>query len=147
VSIKDVVEHKTLEAVRHYGDDAIERFYRELRARRFMSTRCGACASVAFPPRGFCPRCWSREVAWVELPRRGTVYAFTQQDRTFRFGKPDVIGLVELEGVGHVLTRIDAPFEALRIGQEVELDFVVLREDLVLHQFRPAARPAIGAQP
>ena len=68
---------------------------------------------------------------------RGTVYAFTQQERSIRFMKPDVIGLVEIAGVGRVLTRFDAPIEALRIGQDVELCFYEVSDEIVVHQFRP----------
>jgi len=136
--MNDLLVAATLEAIRTYGDAAAERFYRDLRDKKLSSTRCEACGEVAFPPRGFCPSCHEQErIRWVELPTRGTVYAFTQQERSLRFGKPDVIGLVELPGVGRILTKIDAPFEALQIGQAVELCFVTLSEELTLHQFRP----------
>jgi len=135
--MKDVIDKATRAAIRHYGDGAAARFYTELRERRFMSTRCPACDAIAFPPRSFCPKCYGTAVEWVDLPRRGTVYAFTQQERSLRFSRPDVIGLVELPSVGRILTRLDAPFEALRIGLTVELDFFEVNAELVLHQFRP----------
>jgi uncharacterized protein len=135
--MKEIIDQKTLEAIRHYGDATTEEFYRRLRERRFMSTRCTACGDVAFPPRGFCPACHQRDVTWIDLPVRGTLYAFTQQQRSIRFSAPDVIGLVELAGVGHILTRIDAPFELLSIGQPMQLDFYEVSREIVLHQFRP----------
>jgi hypothetical protein len=135
--MKELIDQKTREAIRHYGDAATEEFYRRLRERRFMSTRCGACGDTAFPPRSFCPACGHRDVTWVDLPAQGRVYAFTQQQRSIRFSTPDVIGLVELPGVGRILTRIDAPFESLSIGQHVELDFYEVSPEIVLHQFRP----------
>jgi len=135
--MKEILDAKTLEALRHYGDDAATQFYAHLRDRRFMSTRCSSCELTSFPPRSFCPECHGAELNWVELPRRGTVYAFTQQKRTFRFMAPDVIGLVELADVGKVLTHFDAPYDALQIGQPVELDFLEISDDLVVHQFRP----------
>ena len=138
--MKELLDKKTLEAVRHYGGAATEDFYRRLRERRFMSTRCRSCAEVAFPPRELCPRCHARDVEWFDLPWSGTLYAFTQQERSLRFSRPDVLGLVELPGVGRILTRIDAPFETLAIGQPVVLDFVEVSRDIVLHQFRPAGR-------
>ncbi len=136
--MRELLDRTTLEAIRHYGDRATEEFYAHLRERRFMSTRCRGCSEVAFPPRSFCPACHGVDVEWFELPRRGALYAFTQQERSLRFSKPDVLGLVDLPGVGRILTRIDAPFESLSIGLAVELDFYEISPELVLHQFRVA---------
>jgi hypothetical protein len=66
------------------------------------------------------------------------LHAFTQQHRTLRFARPDVVGLVILPGVaGLVLTKIAAPFETLAIGQTVEVGFLELAPDLVVHEFHP----------
>ena len=123
--------------VTEYGDEASKEFYRLLKNREFRTTRCRACGEVALPPRMFCPACFGVDVEWIDLPRRGTLYAFTQQERALRFNKPDVIGLVELSGAGRLLTRIDARFEELAIGVEVEVDFLEVSENQTLHQFRP----------
>ena len=90
-----------------------------------------------FPPRPFCPRCGSEEVRWVDLPKTGEVYAFSQQAKAMRYLTPDVIGLVKLKDVGLVLTRFMAKIDELHIGQPVELEFNRLSERLTLHQFRP----------
>ena len=127
--------------VKEYGDEAAEKFYRHLKDRAFKTTRCGECGEVALPPRIFCPACFGTDVEWMDLPRRGTLFAFTQQERSLRFRKPDVIGLVELAGAGRLLTRIDAPFETLTIGMELELDFLDVSDEQTLHQFRPALSP------
>jgi hypothetical protein len=137
--MKDLVDRATVRAIRANGDRATAEYHARLRARRFQSTRCDVCARVVWPPRMFCPRCGGDGVRWVDLPSRGTLYAFSQQARGLRFMTPDVLGLVELPGVGRVFTRIDAPIEALRIDQPVVLDFLDVGEGLVLHQFRPVA--------
>jgi uncharacterized OB-fold protein len=90
-----------------------------------------------YPPRPFCPRCFG-PVVWVDLPRRAKLYAFTQQERATRFTKPDVIGLVEIEGLGTILSKINAPFEALTIGQDLELDPVVVSDEITVHAWKPA---------
>jgi len=123
--------------VKEYGDEATQEFYRNLKDRKFKTTKCKACGEVALPPRMFCPACFGTDVEWIDLPKRGALFAFTQQERSLRFGKPDVIGVVELPDVGKLLTRIDAPFESLSIGVEVELDFLDISEGQTLHQFRP----------
>jgi len=123
--------------IEEYGDEAVKEFYRLLKGREFKTTKCKSCGEVALPPRMFCPFCFKDEVDWVDMPRKGSLYAFTQQQRSLRFGKPDVIGVVELPAAGRLLTRIDAPIESLSIGDEVELDFIELSEKEILHQFRP----------
>lgn len=123
--------------VAEYGDEASKEFYRLLKNGQFKTTRCKDCSNVALPPRLFCPSCFGTDVEWIDLPKRGTLYAFTQQERALRFNKPDVIGVVELEGAGRLISRIDAPFEDLAIDMEVEMDFLDVSENQTLHQFRP----------
>lgn len=134
--MKGVIDGETLHALRQYGDAATQEFMKRLRERRLCTTRCRRCGEAAWPPRPFCPSCFADDVEWFDLPAHGALHAFTQQERSTRFGKPDVIGIVECGGF-LVVTRIDAPFESLRIGQAVEVAFVEVSPEIVLHQFRP----------
>ncbi|MDI6873675.1 Zn-ribbon domain-containing OB-fold protein [Candidatus Solincola sp.] len=118
-------------------DRAAEEFFSKLAEGRFQSTRCSGCGTLHYPPRVVCPECLGEELEWVDLPREGTLLAFTWQEAAMRCRKPDVLGLVELEGVGHVFTRIDAPYEDLHIGQRVTFDTWTSPDGLVLHHFRP----------
>lgn len=130
----------TVRAIQFNADAATATFYDGLRERRFRGTRCRRCEHVPFPPRDHCPHCGAAadDVEWIDLPSRGTLYAFSQQQRSWRFARPDVIGLVVLPGVtGFVLTKIAGPIESLQIGQPVEVDFLQAGPDLVVHQFRP----------
>jgi uncharacterized OB-fold protein len=136
--LKQMIDRAMVVEVREYGDQAVQEFYRRLKAREFKTTRCRKCGEIALPPRDFCPVCFASDVEWIDLPRRGTLYAFTQQERSLRFGKPDVIGVVELPGAGRLLTRILAPLESLSIGMKVEVDFLDVSGQETLHQFRPA---------
>lgn len=135
MDIKEILRTYTEKALEHYGDRATKEFYEFLKRREFKTTYCRRCERAFFPPRFFCPKCLSEDVEWRDMPRRGRLYAFTQQERSLRFGKPDVIGIVELDGVGRILTRIAEPFEKLSIGDELVLDFVEV-DGLVLHQFK-----------
>jgi uncharacterized OB-fold protein len=121
--------------LRDMGSAARE-FYRRLDAGRLASTRCPSCDRLRFPPRERCPACGSA-TEWSELSGRGTVYAFTQQERGLRFTAPEVLGVVELEEGVRVFGLLEAPFESLAIGQQVELR---LRRDvpgLTLLAFQP----------
>ena len=138
--LKQLIDSAMEVEVAEYGDEASKEFYRLLKEREFNTTRCKSCADVALPPRMFCPACFGTDVEWIDLPRRGQLYAFSQQERALRFNKPDVIGIVELEGAGRLISRIDAPFDELSIDMEVEVDFLDVSENQTLHQFHPASR-------
>ncbi len=132
----------TVRGIRYNADAASDKFYAALRERRFRGTRCIACGHVPFPPREHCTRCSAETMEWIDLPVRGTLHAFSQQHRSWRFAKPDVIGLVALVGVsGLVLTKINARLETLEIGQLVDVEFLEVGPELVVHQFRPARTP------
>ncbi len=135
--LKLIIDDAMEVEVAEYGDEASVEFYKFLKTGEFRTTRCRACGETALPPRMFCPACFGADVEWIDLPRRGTLYAFTQQERSLRFSKPDVIGIVELPEAGRMLTKIDAPLEGLAIGLEVEVDFFDVSKNLTLHQFKP----------
>jgi uncharacterized OB-fold protein len=118
-------------------DRAAEEFFSRLAEGRFQTMRCSGCGEIHYPPRVICPLCLGEDLEWVDMPREGILAAFTQQKDAIRCRKPDVLGLVELEGIGNVLTRIDATFEELRIGQRVVFDTWTSPDGVVLHQFRP----------
>jgi|Deesub1362A_J573_1020465.scaffolds.fasta_scaffold00313_21 hypothetical protein len=127
------IQHPTI-------DSAVVRFFEELKKHRFMTTKCNNCGKTFFPPRVICPECLSEDLEWVELSGKGRLYAFTQQEMGLRFTKPDVIGVIELaEGIGKILTRIDADFQDLEIGQEMEISFID-EKDITLHQFKPVKK-------
>ena len=116
-------------------DRAAEGFFSRLERGEFQTTRCRRCGETHYPPHVLCPACLGEELEWVDLPREGTLLAFTQQADAIRCRKPDVLGLVELEGIGNVVTRIDAPFEELSIGMRVVFDTFTSPDGVVLHQF------------
>lgn len=136
MDLAEIIKGYTEKALLHYGDSATKRFYEFLSKKEFKTTSCKKCGIPFFPPKPFCPHCFGDEVEWVDMPKKGKLYAFTQQERSLRFGKPDVIGIVELDGIGRILTRINAPFGSLKIGMDVHLDFIDVG-GLILHQFVP----------
>ncbi|MGE0550962.1 MAG: Zn-ribbon domain-containing OB-fold protein [Kofleriaceae bacterium] len=128
----------SVRAIQYNADAATKTFYDGLKERRFRGTKCTACGHVPFPPREFCVKCHCQKIEWIDLPTKGTVHAFSYQQRSWRFSKPDVLGLVSLEGVnGLVLTKLAGKIDELSIGQTVQLDFVEVGPELVVHQFKP----------
>jgi uncharacterized OB-fold protein len=116
-------------------DEAARKFFKYLEEEEFKTTFCENCQKAVFPPKLVCPDCLETSMRWVDLPRQGILYAFTFQDASFRCAFPDTLGMVELEGFGRILTRIDAPMEQLRIGMPVKLGFFTSADGLALHQF------------
>ncbi len=135
--MKAIIDSSTVRAIKFNSDGATKHYYNALKEGRFQSTQCQQCNHIPFPPRMFCPQCGSTDIQWIDLPKQGTLYAFTQQSRALRFNAPDVIGLVSLPDIGMILTKIDAPIEQLSIGQTVEWNTFKVDDRLTVHQFHP----------
>jgi uncharacterized OB-fold protein len=104
---------------------AAREYYRRLEQGELATTWCDGCERPQFPPRERCVRCGG-SVGWRALSREGTVYAFTRQERGWRFTAPDVIGMVELEDGVRIFGLFEDGFDRLAIGAPVE---VVIRPD------------------
>lgn len=122
--------HKHLDRER---DSTAEEFYRRLASGRLATTRCPTCGTLRFPPRARCSACTTR-MAWIDLPSRGLLHAFTTQETALRFGAPLVLALAE---VGPVVVPgvVRAPFETLEIGQAVTVAVEPV-DELALHVCR-----------
>jgi uncharacterized OB-fold protein len=137
--MSDPATHFTWLAIEHHDDGAVREFYRRLREdRQLCTTRCTACARFAYPPRPFCPHCLCEKVEWVPIGEGATLYAFTTQQRALRFKAPDVVGIVEVPGVGRIASKINAPYDALRIGQRLRFEPLDLGDELTVASFSPA---------
>jgi hypothetical protein len=85
---------------------------------------CEDCGQVLLPPRPACYACGSRSVAVEERPREGTVYTYTAVHTpppALADDAPYTVAVVELDGGGRLLGRVDADHEAVAIGDPVEL--------------------------
>ena len=93
---------------------------------------------ISYPPRPFCPGCFSEEIEWVEVGEGATLYSFTTQAKGLRFMAPEVIGIVEIPGVGRVLSKINAELEELSIGIPLRFEPFEVSEKITVHSFTPA---------
>jgi len=87
------------------------RFWEALAEGRFETTFCLDCSKPAFPPRAFCPHCWSDRVEWRVLSGRGRLYSQTRvhaASSAFAHEAPYRLGLVDLEEGLRVATRLVA---------------------------------------
>ncbi len=136
--MKEQIDAYTKRAIDHHDDGATGEYYRLLReTKKFHTTKCPKCEHTAYPPRPFCPACFHDEVDWVDISGEATLYAFTTQSRALRFVAPDVIGIVEVPGVGRIATKINAKLSDLKIGQKVRFEPFEVSDELVVHSYTP----------
>jgi len=104
-------------------------FYDNLREGRFTTTECQKCGHIAFPPGVICPKCWSEDLEWVDLPQRARVVVFTEVMAGAPIGFPTPLVLAWLNfgkdaPLKHLLVRvINCAAGELKEGDEVK--FVV----------------------
>ncbi|MCI4346204.1 MAG: OB-fold domain-containing protein [Thermoplasmata archaeon] len=124
----------------------VARFFTELRAGRFMTTRCAKDKKLLWPPRVTCPQCHTEELEWVELPQRGHLYAFSALLAGAPLGMEDelpiTVGLVDLEGAPLRLfgRLVGAPWNEIRVGERVRVEPYDLPDGRVFYRFHVESR-------
>ena len=103
------------------GDPTTEPFWNACREGRLVVQRCAACGHHQFYPRPFCLACEQRQVEWVAVGGKGTIYSIT----TVRvpvdpaLPPPYQVAIVELAEGPRLLTNVEG--QGARIGQAVAL--------------------------
>jgi uncharacterized OB-fold protein len=85
------------------------RFWHGLSNGRFETTRCEECGRISFPPKPFCPHCWSTRISWAPLSGRGKLYSQTvvhAAPAAFRDEVPYRVGIIDLEEGIRIATRV-----------------------------------------
>jgi len=103
--------------------DFSRRFWRSLAVGTFETTRCEACGLYSFPPKPFCPHCWSKQIVWSLLSGQGRLYSQTvihAAPAAFMAEVPYRVGIVDLDENVRVATRILADEEP-RLDGPVEI--------------------------
>jgi len=118
--------------------DFTQRFWQGLAAGSFSTTQCGDCRRWSFPPKPFCPHCWSKNVAWSPLSGAGRLYSQTAihaAPAAFADDVPYRVGIVDLEEGLRIATRVlsDGP-----VALDTAVEIVVLAyADGPLYAARP----------
>lgn len=101
-----------IERRRAYPPRATEftgRFWANLAEGRLETTVCDACDRMTFPPKPFCPHCWSSSISWTELSGRGRLYSQTivhAAPAVFEADVPYCLGIVDLDDGIRVAMRL-----------------------------------------
>ena len=106
--------------------------------------KCNNCGLLQHPPGVRCPACGSMDMGWTVASGRGTLYSHCQvhYPPLPAFGKPPIVGLVELEEGVRVLTNItDVAYQQIRIGMDMQVWFYDDPQGFSLPLFRPARQP------
>ncbi|HYM32671.1 MAG TPA: Zn-ribbon domain-containing OB-fold protein [Candidatus Cybelea sp.] len=99
-------------------------FWDGLLAGEFRTTRCASCGKASFPPKPFCPHCWSREVVWIDLKPFGTIYSQTvvhASPAVFAHEAPYRLCIIDLDEGLRIATRLIEAGDGVPIGARVEL--------------------------
>jgi len=105
----------------------IYKFYENLREGKFTTTKCKKCGRVSYPPRVICPECYSDELEWIELPKRGKVVVVVEKwgGVPICYEPPLIDAWIDLgkdSPVKRILSRmVNCPPETLKEGDEVQL--------------------------
>ncbi|MFF4950551.1 bifunctional MaoC family dehydratase N-terminal/OB-fold nucleic acid binding domain-containing protein [Streptomyces chattanoogensis] len=122
-------------------------FWAGVAEHRLLIQRCGGCAALRFPWLPGCRACGSPEWDTVEASGAGTVFsyvvmhhppfpAFTVSEHAAGGAGPYAVALIELaEGVRMVSNVVGVPYDEVRIGMPVRLEFLRVDEELELPVF------------
>ncbi|MEE1740109.1 OB-fold domain-containing protein [Streptomyces sp. BE147] len=126
-------------------------FWAGVAEHKLLIQRCGDCRTLRFPWLPGCNACGGRDWDTVEASGEGTVYshvvmhhppfpAFSTSPEGAE-GGPYAVGLIELaEGVRMVSNVIGVPYDKVRTGMPVRLEFLRTDPELELPVFRGDVR-------
>jgi len=110
-------------------------FWDAARTGRFVLPTCTACRKAHWYPRAVCPFCADGTIEWRDASGRGTIYTYSVMRRA---KEPYVIAYVTLaEGPTMMTNIVDCNFDALRIGQPVNVVFKETENGPPVPMFRP----------
>lgn len=119
-------------------------FWKGVSAHQLLIQCCGACGTLRFPWLPGCNACGSPEWETVEASGEGTVFSYVVMHHppfpafsTSEDAEPYAVALVELaEGVRMVSNVIGVPYDKVRVGMPVRLEFLRTDPGLELPAFR-----------
>jgi hypothetical protein len=88
-----------------------------------LATKCSECGFVSYPPKAACPKCGSRNIKEIKLPKKGKIISFTVirvPIEGFKGSDPCILGIIDLGGARILAQLTDTEPEELKIGMKVE---------------------------
>ncbi|WP_405506292.1 bifunctional MaoC family dehydratase N-terminal/OB-fold nucleic acid binding domain-containing protein [Streptomyces purpurascens] len=118
-------------------------FWEGVARHELLIQRCTGCGDLRFPWLPGCNSCGCLEWDTVEASGEGTVYSYVVMHHPPfpAFEPPYAVGLIELaEGVRMVSNVVGVPYDKVRIGMPVRLEFRQYDDALVLPVFQGVTR-------
>lgn len=104
----------------------IETFYNFVGQEKLMGAECTECGSTLVPPRPMCPQCFSKNLKWKQLRKKGKLVTYTVihvSPKRFQALTPYAVGIIDL-GDG---ARLPGMIKGLNLGEiEVGVDLQVV---------------------
>ncbi len=125
-------------------DDDTRAYWAGLARGELLLQHCRDCSHVQFYQRALCGRCLGARLEHRPASGHGTIYSFSTVYRPpspeFKDDVPYTVILVELaEGPRMLSTLVDAPPEAVRIGQAVQVVYDPVTPEITLPRWRRVA--------
>ena len=120
-------------------------FWDAAKAGKLMMQKCQNCGTWVFCPRQVCGECASDKLEWMEVSKKGKIFAFTIIREVVGtalagFGPdiPYVTAWVDLDdGPRFCSNVIGCPIDQIKIDMPVEVVFEEARDGVTLPKFRP----------
>ena len=112
-----------------------------LKEEKLMGSRCTECDARYVPPRSICVKCFSSDMAWVEMKGTGRLAAFTcitiappfMIAQGYNRKNPYISGVVELDEGGKVDARIEGlnpnKPEDIKVGMPLKAKYLHTQVD------------------
>ena len=101
-------------------------FWHSLKEGKFVTTRCGDCGTVSFPPQSDCPKCMGGKTEWVDLGTDAELVTYTYVQVTptsFVESDPYLVGIGRLSQGLKVLAWVEGTtLEKLSPGMRMRLE-------------------------
>jgi uncharacterized OB-fold protein len=105
----------------------IESFYKFVKEKKIMGAQCNKCGATILPPRPMCPKCFSQDLKWKEMPKEGKLITYTVIHvcpQQFQSLAPYAVGVVELADGAHLPGMIKGvAMDKIKIGMKLAVDF------------------------
>ena len=116
-------------------------FWDGCRAHELRFQKCGECGHIRWPASFLCPKCHSRDTAWIRAKGCGKIYSYVVYHRAyhqaFEEEVPYVVALVELEEGPRMLTNIvGSRPEEVGCDMPVVVAWEDIKEGIALPKFR-----------
>lgn len=114
-------------------------FWDGLRREIIQLPRCASCSHWIFYPRAICPCCGCRELQWLKVSGKASLYTYTVADYPVSVDFPDpcrILAIAELEeGVRMATALVDVSIGDVHIGMDLSPLFTHTSELITLLYF------------